>query len=135
MSIPYNSVKYAWQHVDTYRQQVLRLLTETAAMSPGAATAATFNALVELAHTSIGAAHTLLGDLPDGTRRVMFDNKTNGDVVVSMDAGVNDHYELSGGQTLTLPLASEGLVTTAIVHVKDGTSASTSGKFVMYSYG
>ena len=83
---------------------------------------------VPLCFVALGVA------LPAATKVVILDNQTNGDVVVSMDAGVSDTFFMKAGDKLVLPLAQVGLITTAIVHLKDGTTASTAGSFYIYSY-
>lgn len=97
-------------------------------------TAATFAAETATGFAAIGAGFALGVDLPDGTKVVVLDNQTNGDVVVSMDAGVTTFKTLKGGDTLVLPLAQAGLITTGIVHLKDGTTAATAGSFLISSY-
>lgn len=86
------------------------------------------------ATTSIGAAYATAVDLPDRTHVVILDNQTNGDVTVSMDGGTTDNFHLKAGDVLSLNLISSGLITTGVVQIKDGTTASSSGTFYVYSY-
>lgn len=101
----------------------------------GASTvAAQFAAMDVTVPGGIGAAYADVLDLPDGTKMVLFDNQTNGDVDISLDGGVSTHYSLKGGDTLALNLAQFGLITTVHVWVKDGTTASTAGAFNISSF-
>lgn len=84
--------------------------------------------------TSIGAAYASALDPVNGTKVVILDNQTNGDVWVSMDAGTNDHFHLQSGDVLSLSLIEQGLSQAAAIHLKDGTSASSSGTFYIYTY-
>ena len=86
------------------------------------------------ATTSITGSYASAVNLPDNTKTVIFDNQTNGDVQVSIDGGTTDHFHLTAGDTLVLPLAESGLETTGDVQIKDGTITSTSGTFYVYSY-
>jgi len=97
-------------------------------------TAATFATMDVTLPAGIGAAYADVLDLPDGTKMVLFDNQTNGDVVISLDGGVTDHYSMKGGDTLALNLAQFGLITTVHVWVKDGTAAPASGAFNISSF-
>ena len=96
--------------------------------------AAQFAAMDVTVPGGIGAAYANVLDLPDGTKMVLFDNQTNGDVDVSLDGGVSTHYSLKGGDTLALNLAQFGLVTTVAVWIKDGTTASAAGAFNISSF-
>jgi hypothetical protein len=97
-------------------------------------TNATFAPLDVTAFGAIGAAYASAVDLPDGTKVVIVDNQTNGDVMVSFDGGVSDHLHVKAGDVMSYNLASSGLVTTADVQIKDGTAVSTAGSFYIYSY-
>jgi len=101
-------------------------------MSP--TTAAAFAPLDVTLPAGIGAGYASAVDLPNGTKVVVLDNQTNGDVMVSMDGGATDTAHMKAGDVLTYDLAADGLVTTADVQVKDGTTASTTGSFYVYSY-
>lgn len=105
-----------------------------AGVPPVPTVTATFAAESSTGFAAIGAAYALGVDLPDGTKVVILDNQTNGDVVVSMDAGVTTFKTLKAGDALILPLAQAGLITTGIVHLKDGTTAATAGAFLISSY-
>ena len=84
-------------------------------------------------YSSIGAAYASAVNFPDGTKIIILDNQTNGDVMVSCDGGVTDTYHVKAGDVLSINLAAAGVVTTADLQIKDGTSASTSGSFYVYS--
>lgn len=104
-------------------------------IGPGASSvAATFAAMDVTVPGGIGPAYADVLDLPDGTKMVLFDNQTNGDVDVSLDGGVSTHYSLKGGDTLALNLAQFGLITTVHVWIKDGTAAATTGAFNISSF-
>ena len=105
---------------------------ETNVVASVPTTAATFAA--QDATTSIGVAYASSVDLPDGTKVVILDNQTDGDVQVSMDGGTTDHYMITAGDVLSLNLAAVGLITTGEVQTKDGTTASTAGTFYVYSF-
>ena len=94
---------------------------------------ASFAPLDVTAYGAIGAAYALAVDVPDGTKTVILDNQTNGDVMVSMDAGVTDTFHVKAGDVYSLTLAQSGNVTTAQIYIKDGTAVSTSGSFYIYS--
>jgi len=100
-------------------------------VASGGGATATFAAMD--ATTTIGAAYASAVNLPDDTKVVILDNQTNGDVTVSMDGGTSDTYHLKAGDILSLNLAAAGLETTADVQIKDGTTASSSGTFYVYS--
>lgn len=130
--------------VDTYRAAVLAILCGVRSYlssilnavtgSTPPVTAAVFAPASATGFAAIGAGYALGVDLPDGTRTVILDNQTNGDVWVSMDGGAHDTFHLKGGDKLVLPLSQSGVSTTAVVHLKDGTSPSTAGTFYIYSY-
>jgi len=94
---------------------------------------ATFAEMDVTLYGSIGATYTDVLDLPDGTRAVVFDNQTNGDVDISFN-GTTTHFSLKAGDTLSLNLSQFGLVTTAHVWVKRGTTTPTSGVFNISSF-
>lgn len=101
--------------------------------TPPAGTAV-FPVLHSLAYNLIVVGYTTVVDLPDGTREVILDNQTNGDVYISMDGGATATYHLKGGDKLVVNLHALGLSTTAIVKVRYGIGgASSSGTFFVYS--
>lgn len=106
--------------------------------TPGPAptlTNATFAAIDTTAGgAGFGAAYAALLTPAASTKVLIFVNATDGDVVISMDAGTTDHFYLSANQTLTLDLAQHGLTTAAAIHGKDGDTASTTGNFRIMSY-
>ena len=95
---------------------------------------AQFDEMIKLGPGDIGAAYAQAVDLADGTRTVIFDNSTSGNVIVSMDGGTTDHFDLEPGQNLTLELYKQNLVSTADIHVKDGAPAPAGGNFKIYAY-
>jgi len=105
----------------------------TSINNPTPATNAIFETMVRKGPADIGVAYASATDLPDGTRWVSLDNQTDGDVVVSMNGGTNDHFYLRSYQAITLDLVSMGRVTTAAIHLKDGTVACASGEFFIYA--
>lgn len=96
-------------------------------------TNATFAPQTSVTAAALNAAYQTIVDLPDGTRMVTIDNQTNGDVQVSMTGGASDSMHVKAGDVVYIPLASVGLVTTAVIQVKDGTTASSSGSIYVYS--
>ena len=96
--------------------------------------AAVFQLLASKAYTAIIVTYSTIVDLPDGTREVILDNQTNGDVYISMDGGVSDTYHLKGGDKLVLNLFSLGVSTTATIKLRYGIGgASSNGNFFVYS--
>ena len=133
---PCDCVNMAYQQEDTFRQSLLTILCQlkTEIEVLNTPTEVQFDRIIEVAHGSIGAGYAQAVDLADGTKTIIFDNRTNGDVAVSMDGGTTNHFEFEAGQTLTLELAKQNLKSTADIHLKDGTNPSSSGKFIIYSY-
>lgn len=121
--------KEAWQRA--VLQLLCNVITNTAPLVPTAA--AVFDPLVAKTAASILAAYSSATDLADDTRSVTFDNQTDGDVYISMDGGVSDHYYLRSGQSLHVNLYDIGKVTTAAVHMKRGSNVPTTGNVFVYS--
>jgi len=96
-------------------------------------TAATFAALSNITAATLAAGYATVVDLPDGTKWVQIDNQTNGDVMISMNGGTADTWHVKAGDVQTVALAPLGLVTTAVVQAKDGTTASTAGSLYVSS--
>lgn len=94
---------------------------------------AVFPALVATAAGSVGAAYAVVTDLADHTKSVNIANRTDGDVVVSMDGGATDTYYLVATESVFIPLADFNLETTAAIALKQGTDAPTSGSVYIYS--
>lgn len=94
---------------------------------------AVFGEQAVVAAGAIGAPYAVVADLPDNTRSFSIDNQTDGDVQVSMDGGTTDHYLLESGDSVNVPLAHLGLVTTAEISLKRGTDVPTSGSVFIYS--
>ena len=94
---------------------------------------ATFAPLDVTLPAGISAAYASAVDLPDGTKKILLNNLTNGDVVVSMDGGTSDYVTMKAFDSLSISLAEAGLVTTAVIAVKDGTTAATAGTFEISS--
>lgn len=121
---------------ETWRKALITLLCRLAGYLSGAtpvvpATEAEFQALESEA--TIGAAYTAVATLAAGTRQVILDNQTNGDVMVSMDGGTTDHFHLKGGDKLILNLFALGLTSVGEINIKDGTTPSNAGTFYVYS--
>lgn len=122
----------------SWRKAMITLLCRligyiSGATPPTPSTAAVFTALASLGYAAIGAAYASITVLPAGTRQVILDNQTNGDVLVSMDGGATDTYHLKGGDKLILNLFALGLTSTADIQLKDGTSGGNTGTFYVYS--
>jgi hypothetical protein len=94
---------------------------------------AVFGEQAVVAAGAIGASYAVASDLPDNTRSFSIDNQTDGDVQVSMDGGTTDHYLLESGDSVNIPLAHLGLVTTAEISLKRGTDVPTAGSVYIYS--
>lgn len=101
------------------------------AVSP--TTNATFGALALITAATLDGTYRTVVDLPDGTKYVQIDNQTNGDILISMDGGSSDTYHVKAGDVQPIYLAPSGLVTTAIIQAKDGTTASTAGSLYVTS--
>jgi len=122
----------------SWRKAMLYLLcriTDYIVNPPTPDTNAGFTEMSATGFAAIGAAYALGTDLPDDTREVMFDNQTDADIKVSMDAGVHDTYWLQSGQQLAINFFAIGRVSTAIIHIKRGTVAATAGNFLIYAMG
>lgn len=102
-------------------------------LPPTPSTDAVFIPLESLGHAAIGAAYAAVTALAAGTRLVILDNQTNGDVLVSMDGGATDTYHLKGGDKLIINLFAMGVTSAGSIAVKDGTSGSSDGTFYVYS--
>lgn len=130
-----------YRAIDTFKKAMITLLCNLrdvlldiyGAIGGGTppATNATFAALTPV--TSIGGSYVSAVVLPTGTRAVILDNQTNGDVFVSMDGGTSDNYHMTPGEKDFLDLAALGLLTSADVQLKDGAMVSTAGTFFVYS--
>lgn len=122
----------------SWRKAVLMLLCRilgytSGGIAPTPGTVAIFQAIKTLGYAAIGAAYASIGTLTAGTRLIILDNQTNGDVVVSMDGGATDTYYLKGGDKLIINLYELGLTSNADVQLKDGTAASSAGSFYLYA--
>jgi hypothetical protein len=96
-------------------------------------TEAVFGAAGSIGSASLTGSYATVIDLPDTTVGVILDNQTDGDVWVSMDGGVTNHFHLAARDVVTINLATMGLKTTGVVKAKDGVSASTTGSFYVSS--
>lgn len=94
---------------------------------------AIFGAAGSISAATLDATYRTVVDLPDNTLGLMFDNRTDGDVWVSVDNGVTNNFHVKSGDVLAINLSAMGLVTTGIVKAKDGTTPSTTGDFYAYS--
>lgn len=112
--------------------------TTTVSVVPG--TNATFQAAgTAIAFGTLDATFRECINPVAGTKVVMVDNQTNGDIAVSMDAGTTNHFSnVRAGSIFTLNLAPQGLVTDAAVHVKDslisGATAASAGQVICYAW-
>ena len=121
----------------SFRKAVLELLCEliglAAAPPPPPTTAAVFAPLTPILFSGIGAGYALGVDLPDDTKSVNIVNHTDGDVYVSMDGGVSNTFLLGAAESVFVNLVELGLVTTAIVQLKQGAYVPTTGLVLIYS--
>lgn len=123
---------------DAWRKAVLTLLcrlNDTLLGGVASAGNAVLSTMTVIPAASITAGYTLAVDLPDDTRQVRFDNQTDGEVKVSMDAGAHDTYLVAPGQVFTENFYALGRVTSAITHVKRGGTTPTQGNFLIYAIG
>lgn len=122
---------------ETWKKAVITLLCKIWNIlggTSGATGLAQFDALTAVGHAAIGVAYSAGAAVLAGTRMVVLDNQTNGDVMVSMDGGMTDTYHLKGGDKLVLNLVALGVLAGALViQLKDGTSGPTTGTFYIYS--
>lgn len=99
---------------------------------------ASFATLLSTTPASIGASYAAIGTpTANPAIAISFVNNTNGDVLVSQD-GTNDNVSLAAGASRTYNVTSNSpSPTTAFIpkgtqyFVKDGTTAGTTGTFII----
>lgn len=115
----------------SWRKAMLVLLCRLAGSS-SPAKQAEFVEAVSLGVGDIGAAYAHAATLADA-RKLMVDNQTDGDVWLSMDGGVTDHFYLRSGQNLNIDFFALGLSSSAVIHVRDGSVVPASGICFIYA--
>ena len=125
LAVPGRNGDRSYASVDGYGQQYV--------ITGASAIAATFAAVDATGFAGIGAAYASAVILV-AAKVVILDNQTNGDVMVSMDAGATDTFHVKAGDVISLNLSASGLISSADIQLKDGTAASTAGTFYVSSY-
>lgn len=111
-------------------ENILNAVISGATPSP---TTAVFEPYSATAAGSIGAGYSVVEDLPDHTKSVNIANRTDGDVIVSMDGGTTDTYYLVATESIFIPLTNINLETSASIAIKQGTDIPTTGSLYIYS--
>lgn len=83
---------------------------------------------------SIGAAYAASVVTVALAQELRFDNQTDGDVVVSLDNGVTDHYTIPAGTERVINYGKANRYVSGQIALKDGARATNNGSFYIYSY-
>lgn len=87
-----------------------------------------------LTAAAITAAYASLLAPGAAIRSIRIMNFTDGDIIISLDSGVTDHYALAPGKEFIENYGSNGIELTDEIEIKDGTKVSTSGAVYAIAY-
>ena len=87
-----------------------------------------------LTPAGIGAAHAVLLNPAAAIHSLKIRNFTDGDIIISLDAGSTDHWALGPGEEFEDNYGSNGLELSDVIHIKDGTNAPANGVVYAVAY-